>query len=272
MTAIGQTVFLVTGGVLIGAGVTTLVLKKHYQKIADAEIASVKATYKEHYDKLAGNGTISDVEDDSPWVTPEQTMQVPPIVAPHNPVAYNKVQTSEERREAAEALAANFGYSTATREDPPVVNISKVTVNVPNQAIAETIADLSPAEELELNLTIADEERDPDRPFIISVDEYMANLSEFEQINLTYFAKDKQLADDTDKLIEDVRKTVGYGNLEKFGKMSGNGDTVYVRNKARKVDYEICREQGSYSEDVLNIDDWDNGKKQPTIRKFRDGN
>ncbi|QFG09761.1 hypothetical protein SEA_SLOOPYJOE_54 [Arthrobacter phage Sloopyjoe] len=291
MTERGQAVVLVVGGMLIGAGVTTLVLKKHYQKIADEEIASVKATYKKHYDDLAGKGDIQDIEDGSPWVT---SPTVPPVVAPHEPTAYNKVQTSEERKAEARKLADGLGYSSQTREEPSDVNITKVTVQVENDAIDPTLPertyvadtsvpsipiiddsvdwDPSPAEEEVLNAIIDDEEKDPKVPYVISVDDYMEGVDGWESHTLTYYEKDQQLCDDKDQLIPDVRQTVGFGNLQKFGKMSGNGDTVYIRNHQRQADYEVVRDPGSYREEVLNITTWDEDERIPKVKKFRDGN
>jgi hypothetical protein len=250
---------------LIGAGVTTLVLKKHYQKIADEEIASVKTTYKEHYDRLAGNGTITDVDEPEKDIPEGEDIVlaeagVPPVVAPKEPIAYNKIRTSEERRAEAEKLAAGFGYSTQTREEPEVTTIAFGPHN-----------GSSPAEDEELDAIIEDELIDPSVPYLISVDDFMEGGEGFEQVNLTYFAKDRQLTDDADVLVEDVRQTVGFGNLEKFGVMSGSEDTVYVRNVARKIDYEIIRDLGSYREVVLGDDTWDDAQKEPKVRKFRDG-
>lgn len=266
MTERGQAVVLVVGGMLIGAGVTTLVLKKHYQKIADAEIASVKTTYKEHYERLAGNGTVKDVDEPEPGLDEGvdlvvSNVGVPPVVAPSAPFNYNKISTSDEKRAAAEKLAANFGYSTQTREEPEVVNI----VLAPNNGS-------SPAEDEELDRTIEDEEADPlNTPFIISVDEFMADTAGHEQVNLTYYAKDRQLTDDADNIVEDVRKKVGFGNLEKFGEQSGDDDTVYVRNMERKIDYEIILDRGSFREIVMGDDNWDDTQKKPAVRKFRNG-
>lgn len=268
MTERGQAVVLVVGGMLIGAGVTTLVLKKHYQKIADAEIASVKTTYKEHYERLSANGTIKDVDETEPDIEGDEELVVtksggvPPIVAPPVMTDYANVKTSEERRAAAEKLAAGFGYSTQTREEPDKVNM---VFNEHNGS--------SPAQDEELDRTIEDEEADPlNTPFIISVDDFMANMEGFEQVNLTYYMRDRQLADDMDAIVEDVRQKVGFSNLEKFGEMSGDDDTVYVRNVARKIDYEICRDNGSYKEIVMGEEDWeDDPQKKPTVRKFRNG-
>jgi hypothetical protein len=41
-----KAIALVVGGMLIGGGTATLVLKKHYEGIAEEEIASVKAAYQ----------------------------------------------------------------------------------------------------------------------------------------------------------------------------------------------------------------------------------
>lgn len=291
MTERGQAVVLVVGGVLIGAGVTTLVLKRHYQKIADAEIASVKATYKKHYEDLAGNGMIMDIEEDeNPWVF---SPTVPPVVAPHEPTAYNKVQTSDEKKAEARKLADGLGYASQTREEPSDVNITKVTVNVENDAIDPTLPertyvadtsvpsipiiddsvhwdpDPSPAEQDILDQIVDDESRDPKVPYVISVDDYMEGVDGWESHTLTYYEKDQQLCDDKDQLIPDVRQTVGFGNLQKFGKMSGNGDTVYIRNHERQADYEVVREAGSYREEVLNITTWDEDERTPRVMKFR---
>lgn len=291
MTERGQAVVLVVGGMLIGAGVTTLVLKKHYQKIADEEIASVKITYKKHYEDLAGNGMIMDIEEDeNPWVF---SPTVPPVVAPHEPTAYNKVQTSDEKKVEARKLADGLGYSSQTREEPSDVNITKVTVKVENDAINPNLPEKtyigdttatpipiidysvnwepSPAEDDVLEAIIDDEEKDPKVPYIISVDDYMEGVDGWEAHTLTYYEKDQQLCNDKDELIPDVRKTVGFGNLQKFGKMSGNGDTVYIRNHERQCDYEVVRDPGSYREEVLNITTWDEDERSPRVKKFRDG-
>jgi hypothetical protein len=268
VTERGQAVVLVVGGMMIGAGVTTLVLKKHYQKIADEEIASVKATYKKHYDELNDKGNISDVnendtdEDGNPWVT--KAPGIPPVVAPHEPVAYNKVMTSAEKRADAEKLAGNLGYASQTREEPTIVNMIPIIDDSVNW-------DPSPAEEEALRETIEDENKDLQTPFVISVEDYMEGEDGFESHTLTYYAKDQQLCDDKDQLIPDVRQTVGFGNLEKFGKMSGNGDTVYIRNYKRQADYEVVRDHGSYREEVLNISTWDDDDTPPKVKKFRDG-
>ena len=70
---------------------------------------------------------------------------------------------------------------------------------------------------------------------------------EHEQISLTYYA-DGVLADENDEVIEDVEDAVGIDSLNHFGEYED--DSVFVRNDARKCDYEILLDQRTYSEVV----------------------
>ena len=54
------------------------------------------------------------------------------------------------------------------------------------------------------------------------------------------------LTDENDEIIEDVEETVGFESLNHFGEYED--DSVFVRNDARKCDYEILLDQRTYSE------------------------
>ena len=56
------------------------------------------------------------------------------------------------------------------------------------------------------------------------------------------------LADENDEVIEDVEDAVGIDSLNHFGEYED--DSVFVRNDARKCDYEILLDQRTYSEVV----------------------
>ena len=68
-----------------------------------------------------------------------------------------------------------------------------------------------------------------------------------DRISLTYYA-DGVLADENDEVIEDVEDAVGIDSLNRFGEYED--DSVFVRNDARKCDYEILLDQRTYSEVV----------------------
>lgn len=93
----------------------------------------------------------------------------------------------------------------------------------------------------------SDEEEKPvseTGPYVIPPEQF-GDDEKYEQISLTYYA-DGVLADENDEVIEDVEGTVGIDSLNHFGEYED--DSVFVRNDARKCDYEILLDQRTYSE------------------------
>lgn len=85
------------------------------------------------------------------------------------------------------------------------------------------------------------------KPYVIKPEEFGQTDEDYDLISLNYYADDV-LTDDFDDIIEDVEGTVGEDSLSHFGEYEN--DTVYVRNDARKVDYEICLDNRKFSEVV----------------------
>lgn len=81
-----------------------------------------------------------------------------------------------------------------------------------------------------------------DRPYVISPEEF-GEYDDYEKISLTYYA-DQKLADEEDELVDDVDEIVGEDSLTHFGEYED--DSVFVRNDARKCDYEILLDQRNY--------------------------
>jgi hypothetical protein len=86
-----------------------------------------------------------------------------------------------------------------------------------------------------------------DKPYIIS-DDIFGEIDGYEIISLTLYS-DGHLADDDDRLIEDIENTVGNDAIRYFDKYEE--DSVYVRNDRLKTDFEILLSQRSYL-DVVN--------------------
>ena len=84
------------------------------------------------------------------------------------------------------------------------------------------------------------------KPYVIPPEQFGDDES-YDQISLTYYA-DGVLADENDEVIDDVEETVGIESLNHFGEYED--DSVFVRNDARKCDYEILLDQRTYSEVV----------------------
>lgn len=111
--------------------------------------------------------------------------------------------------------------------------------------------------------------RTPERPYVISHDEYMENSYEHEQNSLTYYAGDDILADEREQHIDEVESLVGVDNLKLFGHGSRDTNIVYVRNERVETDFEVTLNQGTYAEEVLGFQHSD--LPSARIRKGRRG-
>ena len=83
-----------------------------------------------------------------------------------------------------------------------------------------------------------------DKPYVISPEEF-GEFDEYEKIGLIYYA-DGVLADEDNELVDDADDIVGEDSLNHFGEYEE--DTVFVRNDRLKCDYEIMRDERSFSD------------------------
>ena len=90
-----------------------------------------------------------------------------------------------------------------------------------------------------------------DGPYVISPDEY-GELYDYRKVTIIYFA-DGALSDNEYDILTntEVEESFGYECLDHFGEFEE--DTVYVRNDAKRCDYEIQKDLRNYSE--LDMDD-----------------
>jgi len=110
------------------------------------------------------------------------------------------------------------------------------------------------------------EKRDPSAPYIISVDEYMGNEHEWTQCTLTFYAGDDVLVDEGEMPMGDVDNIVGEANLEQFGRKSKDARVVYVRTPRLEIEYEVVRNEGSFTEIVHGLDQ----PKKRKVHKFKE--
>lgn len=89
-----------------------------------------------------------------------------------------------------------------------------------------------------------------DGPYVIRPDEF-GDTDGYETSSLIYY-DDKVLADDDDHVIEDVEGYVGEDSLNHFGEFEE--DSVYVRNKYLKTDFEILLSAKKYYGEVVPAD------------------
>jgi len=91
--------------------------------------------------------------------------------------------------------------------------------------------------------------RSEDQPYVIHVDEYVADEFGWDsQSTLTWYEGDQVLCDSSDRPIYNPAEVVGE---LKFGHGSKDPNVVFIRNEKLKAEYEILRDHGSYQSVVL---------------------
>lgn len=88
-------------------------------------------------------------------------------------------------------------------------------------------------------------------PYVIHKDEYFEDDQGFTQVQLTYYAGDDMLCDEEDKPVYNFDRILGQ---MKFGHGSGDPAIFYVRNETRRAEYEVVRNDGHYSVEVLGLE------------------
>lgn len=83
----------------------------------------------------------------------------------------------------------------------------------------------------------------PDGPYVISPDEF-GEIEGYTKISLTYFA-DGVVADEDDEPLDDPDDIIGDA-LDHFGEYEE--DSVFIRNDARRCDYEILKDNRKFYE------------------------
>lgn len=85
------------------------------------------------------------------------------------------------------------------------------------------------------------------KPRLITQDEFIDNNG-YEKVVLSYFEDDEILMDATDNVLENGIMIIGEENLQEFGIIEEEEDTIYVRNDLMGCDYEVVMENGSYAD------------------------
>lgn len=100
------------------------------------------------------------------------------------------------------------------------------------------------------NEEVTKRERQPDKPYVIHVDEFFGEQFDHRQTQLMYYAGDDVLCDENNVPIYNVKDIVGDA-IRKFGHGSKDENIVFVRNVGLDCEYEITRDPGHYTVEVL---------------------
>jgi hypothetical protein len=248
-------IILVAGSFVVGAatgfGVGYIVFKSKYERIAEEEIQSVREAYGKNsipkpdlatFVEMPPPTNVDVVEptpqqfvqnliDDEGYASADQETDVDTFRR-----FFGRVPTNQELVEIGEEGSLS-AWMTRTKTDS---TRSGIDVDIPDpEDLGEEIPEVPP--------------RSPDRPYVISVQEWHENDLSYEQITLTYWADDDVLADDGGKEVRKREEIVGEANLHRFGFLSEDADIVYVRNETMKADYEVTKDERSWSEVVRGV-------------------
>jgi type IV secretory pathway VirB10-like protein len=268
------------GGVVVGSGVTYLIVHKRankkaqreWEEFANEEIKNVKDTYKllrkePPYDNPATAVKAYIERLDELQYLSEHAEEA--AIQAANEAAEEAVEEAEERVEefveAVEAYEEEHDSDFIITDEEAEAAQDPVVKNIFDEA-RRHIAERESARDPETFDALKN--RDARAPFHISTDDFMDDENEFSKITITYFEGDDTLIDERESIIPDIDGTVGRDNLHHFGEDSDSKDTVYVRNEKLQTDFEVVREEGTYTQMVLGVRDFKDNR--PKIRKMRD--
>lgn len=227
-------------GVVVGAAVSAFVtwrlLKAHYEEITQEEIDSVKS----HYAKLFKVGEHADLS---------------------NIVAKYKGQVTD------------LGYSSVSEDDGDAAEDNsendEVVPDETDEGEDEPVRDDRPEPQRQVQNVwkyAKDHPHPEDEAYVITFDQFNDEHDDYDKGDLTYYEGDDTLVDSQESPIDDVEGLIGPDALDRFGDGSNSRDIVYVRNDRVSMDFEISRDDRSYTEHVLGIQE----PKKRKVHKMRD--
>lgn len=174
--------------------------------------------------------------------------------------SHTKEQIFKTPEEAVAALIPDKEMPEDPRVKSQKIQYNKIVKDnhyLDEPSVEDLAADGS-AETCEIDETVHQnvfqESRNPDKPYIISQDEFMANETGYEQATLTYHAKGGVLTDDRDDQFENGAVVLGDDFASNFGKDSSDENTVHVRNESLQMEFEVVSVDLSYEQAVLGFD------------------
>lgn len=143
-----------------------------------------------------------------------------------------------------------------------VTNKIKETLETARDAVQEVKEGLEDDEEVLVRRSIFVEgddwnyeveltKRNTDDPYVIHRDEFYGEESGFTQVTLTFYAGDDILVDEDESPIYNHELITG---PLLFGHGSGDQNVVHIRNPKRKAEYEVVRDPGLYSVEILGLE------------------
>lgn len=221
-------------GAAAGATIAWFLVKDHYQKLTESEIAEAR----EYYAKLHKTGKYESLEK----------------------LASVYAETQKSYQEGLDRL----GYTSdaLTVDDAPDGTPEEREAWLNRAIYSQDLVPQDDDPEAEYH-DISDR---LGNIYIISFEEFGDPDVDYPTISMTYYEGDDTLADEREDIEDDVSGLIGDDALDHFGDRSRDKNIVYVRNDNKSLDIEICRNPGKYSVEVLSMED----PRPIKVRKMRD--
>jgi len=268
IVAVSATAVCTVAGIGLGYFATKKRFEHVYAEMLQEETENTKEFYKGLYEKRLKEGLkAAGVEKSFEDAIDTVTKAVEKLNVDLNEIP-EEIMTSTTVEEASDALLAYAGINeppelTRTIEEvteekptprPEKKQPERVFYNNVSKSKSPKIPEARTLVPLKSDIPGEDLPAHPKAPYIISHLEFMDGELEYDQETVNYYDEDGVVASQSDVPMDQVNDTLGLSNLLKFGELSGSGDpnVLYIRCERLKVDYEVVRDMGMYSEKVLN--------------------
>lgn len=262
---------LIAGGVG-GYFIARKRLESVYSDLATEEIAEAKQFYANLY-KVGEDGAVMTPAQVLELRHPEEAAEAVRTYQGKNEefIPADREMTAEEidqeDRLLAKAETTIMAREKAKREQTPYREISEgasihsvsVVAEEPNPATG-----VQPIESVNVFADQSDEtfdyeaevaKRTPEKPYVITHDEFFGAERDFETASYTWFEMDEVLVDERSQPVANPDLMVGDDYTGRFGSGSKDPTIVYIRNERLEIDFEISKSGGSYVEEVLGMPD-----------------
>lgn len=226
-------------------------LEKHYEELANQEIAEARRYYIQR-DQKPNLEDLTKYDDDEEVDLPDPDLsmveEAVTIMREKGYVAYDK---SSEKTESP-------------TDDTQVAEVHDSI----KRNVFDTSGEVDDAGGYNLDDEI--EKKNAGKPYIVEAEYYLENPDDYSQVTLSYYDEDDTVADDKDQAMPShvEKKTIGEGNL-RFGLGSGQKNVVYICNDELRLLAEVILVEGSFKEIVLGYPTSLKHSAEPKIRKFR---
>lgn len=232
LTNVIRDVLLLGIGAATGALITNKVLDKKYNDLANEEIANYKEECKAKLRsvQVACNEHVMKTNRHSESHSGDTDGDNTEL-----PVDDNKPTKREELKTIREFKKVTHDY-TSYNKKPDLAGLAKKYDDPENNF------EFRKDEETGMyNLDTSN------APYLITQDEFFKDQELYDKVTVEYWAEDDVYSDNNDEVIHDI----GYDGKN----FDLSTSTVFIRNDARRMDYEVIINTGSYYRDVLGYDD-----------------